>query len=179
VGRGRRGAPRPPGRGAHDELASVPTLAAGVTVTRRAVEPWVDTLRGEILLREGKAAEGRALLQDVQKRLRAIPGPDAWIQALFRLEGIARVARAAGDWDLAGYTAQQMIEHDPAYGGSHFALGLVARHRGDAATAARELAAAARAWSDADPELPERAVTQEGAPPASAPAPGDQAARLR
>ena len=135
---------------AESARGAVPTLAAGLTVTRRTVDPWVDTLRGEILLREGKAAEGGVLLQDVEKRLRALPGPDAWIQALFRLEGIARVAREAGAWDLAEYTAGQMIEHDASYGGSHLALGLVARHRGDEPTARRELAAAAGAWKDAD-----------------------------
>jgi tetratricopeptide (TPR) repeat protein len=140
-------------KAADEELASVPTLAAGLTVTRRAVEPWVDTLRGEILLRDGKAAEGRALLQDVQKRLRAIPGPDAWIQALFRLEGIARVAREAGDWELAAYTADQMIEHDTSYAGSHAAQSAVAQHAGDAARAARELEAARHAWADADPDV--------------------------
>ncbi len=136
-----------------DELASVPTLAAGLTVTRRAVQPWVDTLRGELLLHDGKAAEGRALLQDVQKRLRAIPGPDAWIQALFRLEGIARLAREAGDWGLADYTAQQMIEHDTAYAGSHAAMAAVAGHAGDTARAEREMEAARRGWSDADPDV--------------------------
>jgi tetratricopeptide (TPR) repeat protein len=138
---------------AQRELDTVPTLAAGLTVTRRAVEPWVDTLRGEILLREGKAAEGRALLKDVQKRLRAIPGPDAWIQALFRLEGIASVAREAGDWELAAYTADQMIEHDTSYAGSHAAQSAVAQHAGDAARAARELEAARHAWADADPDV--------------------------
>ena len=147
-------------KAADDELASVPTLAAGLTVSRRAVEPWVDTLRGEILLREGKAVEGRALLEDVQKRLRAIPGPDAWIQALFRLEGIARVARAAGDWDLAGYTAQQMIEHDTSYAGSHEAMAAVARHAGDDARAEREMEAARRGWAEADPDV--RALAAPG-----------------
>jgi hypothetical protein len=34
--------------------------------------------------------------------------------------------------------AGQMLEHDPAYGGSHLALALVAEHRGDAATAVEE-----------------------------------------
>ena len=144
-------------KAADEELASVPTLAAGLTVTRRAVEPWVDTLRGEILLRDGKAAEGGALLKDVQKRLRAIPGPDAWIQSLFRLEGIARLAREAGDWDLADYTAQQMIDHDTSYAGSHAAMAAVARHAGDAARAEREMEAARRGWADADPDV--RALT--------------------
>jgi tetratricopeptide (TPR) repeat protein len=137
---------------AERERGEVPTLAAGLTVTRRTVDPWVDTLRGEILLREGQAAEGGALLRDVQKRLRALPGPDAWIQALFRLEGIARVAREAGAWDLAEYTAEQMIEHDAAYAGSHVAMAAVARHAGDAERAAREIDAARRGWADADPD---------------------------
>jgi len=147
---------------AQRELDTVPTLAAGLTVTRRAVEPWVDTLRGEILLREGKVAEGRALLKDVQTRLRAIPGPDAWIQALFRLEGIARVARDAGDWELAAYTADQMIEHDPSYAGAHAAQAAVARHAGDDARAEREMDAARRAWAQADPD-----VRAEAAPAAA------------
>ena len=150
---GRRDAARAALTQAQRELDTVPTLAAGLTVTRRAVEPWVDTLRGEILLREGKVAEGRALLKDVQTRLRAIPGPDAWIQALFRLEGIARVARDAGDWELAAYTADQMIEHDTSYAGSHAAQSAVAQHAGDAARAARELEAARHAWADADPDV--------------------------
>jgi tetratricopeptide (TPR) repeat protein len=150
---------------AQRELDTVPTLAAGVTVTRRAVEPWVDTLRGEILLREGKGAEGRALLKDVQKRLRAIPGPDAWIQALFRLEGIARVAREAGDWELAAYTADQMVEHDPAYPGAHVEQAAVARHAGDAARAEREMETARRGWADADPDVRAQAAPSRPSSP--------------
>jgi len=159
---GRRDAARAALTQAQRELDTVPTLAAGLTVTRRAVEPWVDTLRGEILLREGKVAEGRALLKEVQTRLRAIPGPDAWIQALFRLEGIARVARDAGDWELAAYTADQMIEHDPSYAGAHAAQAAVARHAGDDARAEREMDAARRAWAQADPD-----VRAEAAPAAA------------
>ena len=150
---GRRDEGRAALAAAERELAAVPTIGGGLTVTRRAAQPWVDALRGEVLLREGRAAEGRALLQDVQARLRAIPGPDAWIQALFRLEAIARLARDAGDWDLAAYTAAQMIEHDPAYAGSHFAAAAVARHRGDTALAQRELELARRAWAEADPDV--------------------------
>jgi tetratricopeptide (TPR) repeat protein len=137
---------------AQKELADVPTLGPGLTVSRRSVEPWVDTLRGEILLREGKVAEGRPVLEDVQRRLRAIPGPDAWIQALFRLEAIGRLAREAGDWALVEFTAAQMMEHDPSYAGSHLAAAAVARHRGDSEGAARALEKARRAWAEADPD---------------------------
>jgi len=156
---------------AERERGAVPTLGGGLTVTRRTVDPWVDTLRGELLLREGKVAEGGVLLRDVQKRLRALPGPDAWIQALFRLEGIARVARDAGAWDLAEYTAAQMIEHDAAYAGSHLAMAMVARHKGDTALAERELAAARRGWSEADAEVRDMEVLRPAQPTADAKSP--------
>jgi tetratricopeptide (TPR) repeat protein len=119
--------------------------------------PYVEALRGEALLRTGKRAEGTAALEEVERKIRALPGPDAWSQALFRLESIARVARKAGEWELAEFTARQMLEHDPAYAGSHYALALAAEHKGDAATSREEFAAAEKLWSKADPDLPELA----------------------
>jgi tetratricopeptide (TPR) repeat protein len=135
---------------AQRELESVPALTAGILVNRGAVVPYVDALRAEMLLREGKSEEGETLLKDVQARLRALPGPDAWTQALFRLEAFARTARDVGNWKLAEHTAWQMIEHDGAYGGSHLALALAARQRGDIDLARTEAAAARKYWSDAD-----------------------------
>ena len=81
-----------------------------------------------------------------------------WSQALFRLEALSQVAREVGDWELAEFTANQMIEHDRAYAGSHLALALASEHRGDRAALAPALAAAARYWGDADPDLPELAL---------------------
>jgi tetratricopeptide (TPR) repeat protein len=143
---------------AEAELAAVPALVGGINVSRAAATPWVDMLRGEVLLRSGKRDEGRALLKEVQRALRATPGPDAWIQALFRLESIARLAREVGDWELAEYTAGQMIDHDRAYAGSQLALAAVADHKGDRAAAAQARAAAEGYWRDADPDLPELAA---------------------
>ena len=137
------------------ELEAVPRVTPGLVPRRSAVEPWVEALRGELLLRTGKGKEGRAVLKEVQRALRAAPGPDAWTQALFRLESMARSARETGDWDLARHTAAQMLDHDSAYGGSHLAMALVLRHDGDAVGAKRELEAARRYWRDADPDLPE------------------------
>ena len=142
--------------GAAAELGQVPASVAGISVARGQVKPYVDVLEGKLMLGSGQAPAGRAILQDVQRALRAIPGPDAWMMALFRLESIARAAREAGDWELADFTARQMLDHDPAYGGSHLAAALVAGHRGDAAGAEAALAAAARFWRDADPDLRER-----------------------
>jgi tetratricopeptide (TPR) repeat protein len=144
------------------ETGSVPTLVGGIGVGRAAVVPYVDALRAEILLREGKSEEGRALMKDVQARLRALPGPDAWTQALFRLDAFARIARDVGDWDLADYTARQMLDHDAAYGGSHLALALVAQQRGDLEVAQAEAAAARKYWKDADRDLKELVLLREG-----------------
>jgi tetratricopeptide (TPR) repeat protein len=142
---------------AESELQNIATLVGGVTVSRGSVLPYVDALRGEMMLREGKFEEGRALLKDVQVRLRALPGPDAWTQALFRLEAIARIARDVGDWELAEHTAKQMLEHDPAYGGSHLALALVASQRGELDLARQEAIEARKYWRDADAGLKELA----------------------
>ena len=140
---------------AQQEMNNVPPIAPGIAVNRGAVVPYVDALRAELLLRDGKSEEGRALMKDVQARLRALPGPDAWTQALFRLEAFGRMARDVGDWELAEHTAKQMIEHDAAYGGSHLALALVARQKGELEVAQREFAAARKFWSDADRNMKE------------------------
>lgn len=107
-------------------------------------------LQGEFLLRTGQREKARPMLEEVVKNVRAAPGPDAWTQALFTLEAIARTARDAGDWELAAWTAGQMIEHDPNYAGSHYALGLVAAHQGDQGKARAEFDLARRYWKDAD-----------------------------
>ncbi len=146
---------------ARRELEGVPRVAPGLVPRRSQVEPWVESLRGDLLLRTGKLEEGRAVVKDVQRALRAIPGPDAWTQTLFRLELMARSAVAAGDWDLAEYTAAQMLAHDAAYGGSHLAMAIVLRHKGDVGGLARELEAAKRYWRDADPGLQELTLIAE------------------
>lgn len=143
---------------AEGALEEVPKIAPGVIPRRSIVEPWVESLRGELFLRTGKAEEGRSVLEKVQRAHRAVLGPDAWTQTLFLLESMARSARELGEWELAEFTAGQMLDHDPAYGGSHLAMALVLLHKGDEAGAAREFAEAERLWPDADADLAELAV---------------------
>jgi tetratricopeptide (TPR) repeat protein len=112
-------------------------------------------LQGEFFLRTGQKEKARPLLEEVAKKVRAAPGPDAWTQALFALETIARAARDAGDWPLASWAAGQMLAHDPHYAGTHLALGLVAQQKGDAAAATREFALVRQYWKNADPDLVE------------------------
>jgi tetratricopeptide (TPR) repeat protein len=142
-------------KAAEAEREQVPLGPAMYSVTRSGLDPYVDGLRGELLLKRGQFEEARTLLKDVQRRIRAVPGPDAWTEALFRLEAIARAARVAGDWELAAYTAEQMRDHDAAYAGTHYALALVAEKRGEAEAARRAFAAAVDLWRGADPDLPE------------------------
>jgi tetratricopeptide (TPR) repeat protein len=127
------------------------------------VAPALKQLQGQFFLRTGEREKGRAMLREVVAAARALPGPDNWVQALFTLESIAATARAAGDWEFAGWAAQQMLDHDAGYGGSHYAAALAAEHAGDTATAGRELAAAARLWGEADPDFAEAARSRAGA----------------
>ena len=68
---------------------------------------------------------------------------------------MARSAREAGDWELAEFTAPQMLDHDAAYGGSHLAMALVLQKKGDSPGAGKEFQAAMQGWRDADPDLAE------------------------
>jgi Tfp pilus assembly protein PilF len=115
-------------------------------------------LQGEFNLRTAAREKGRATLEEVARRVRAAPGPDAWSQAIFTLESLARAARDVGDWELAGRMARELLAHDPNYAGGHYALGLVAEHDGDAATAKSEFGLALKLWAKADLDLPELAA---------------------
>jgi hypothetical protein len=113
----------------------------------------LQALQGEFFLRTNQREKGRAMLQEVVKKARALPGPDAWSGTLFTIEAVARAAREVGDWELAAWAAAQMREHDPYYAGTHRALALVAAHDGDAKTAAAEQALVEKYWKNADPDV--------------------------
>ena len=115
----------------------------------------LEALQGEFRLRTADRERGRRMMESAASKWRSLAGPDAWTQATFRIEALARSARQVGDWPLAARMAQLMLEHDPNYAGTHFALGLVAHHDGNAATAAREFALAEKAWAKGDKDLAE------------------------
>jgi len=110
-------------------------------------------LRAEILFREQRRQEAEQLMDRTMKDVLAVTGPDAWSEALFQIEYIGRVAREAGDWELAERAGREMIHHDPSYAGGYLALALVEEHRGDAQTAKQELAKAESLWGKADTPL--------------------------
>lgn len=118
-------------------------------------------LEASILLRENHLQEGEAVYIKLEQAMTAMRGPDGWIDAIFGLEAIARDARDAGDWELAQYTAQQMVEHDPYYAGGHFAFGLVAEHAGETDGAREMFTQAEKLWAHADADLPELVLTRK------------------
>ena len=122
---------------------------------QRFAKPYKEKLDGAIELRGGDKAKGREILMRLEKAFRDTPGPDAWMAALFELEGIGRLARDSGDWDLAEFTAKQMLEHDAAYGGSHYLAALVAEHKGDLAAASHHRDEMKKLWASADKDLDE------------------------
>jgi tetratricopeptide (TPR) repeat protein len=146
---------------AQRELEQVPRVTSGINPNRAIVEPWVQALRGELLVRTGNTKEGKEILRTLLRILRTAPGADAWAQGLFRLETIARTARETGNWDLAEATTQELIAHDAAYAGSHLALALVREHHGDTEGMARAFNSVQKYWRDADTDLPELKFIRE------------------
>jgi len=141
-------------KAAADEANIALRLIRGVEAGGLVAAP-LQALQGAFLLRTGQQAKGRSTIEGVVRKVRALQGPDNWTQALFTLEALARTARDAGEWDLAEWIAQQMLQHDPNYAGTQYALGLVAQHKGDAAGSRKAFDLAKRYWSKADANLPE------------------------
>ncbi|PYU78627.1 MAG: hypothetical protein DMG50_26835 [Acidobacteria bacterium] len=147
---------------AKDELTLAERETERLPARAVAALPYPTTLRTDILLHEKNTTEGEPLAMNVAKSVLAMPGPDAWMAALFELESMAQSARNAGDWELAGFMAQQMILHNPNYAGGHFAYGLAAEHEGRSAEARQALTAAEKLWGKADRDLPELAQIHQG-----------------
>src|SRR5215813_7522615 len=135
------------------ELSERQTAALPAAETPAALL-YVAMLRAQILLTQ-RSPEAEPLLQRIAKRISAENGPDAWIQGLYELERINRAARAIGNWQVAAQFANLMIERAPEYAGAHYAVALSAEHDGDTQRALTELSLAAKAWGNADPDLPE------------------------
>ena len=92
-------------KAAADEANAALRLLRGAPPGAGLVASPLRHLQAEFFLRTGQRDKAQPMLEELVKGLRAAPGPDAWSQALFTLESIARAAREAGDWDLAAWTA--------------------------------------------------------------------------
>jgi hypothetical protein len=146
---------------ARHELVLAQQEAQQLPANVAAALPYPAALEAAILLRENRVQEGEAIYAKLEQSMMAMRGPDGWIGAIFGLESIARDARDAGDWELAQYTAQQMVQHDPYYAGGHFAFGLVAEHAGETDGSREMFTEAQRLWAHADDDLPELVFTRK------------------
>jgi len=146
---------------AHDELGLAQQEAQRVPERLLAALPCPAALQAAILLHENHTQEGETIYVKVEQSAKAMPGPDGWVAAIFVLESIARDARQAGDWQLAQYTAEQMIQHDPYYAGGHFAIGLVAEHAGETEGSREMFAQAEKLWAHGDRDLSELILTRQ------------------
>lgn len=81
----------------------------------------VDIAKGEWQLRSGDRANGAAALRDVLARARRQRTPDGWIEGLFFLEEVFRIARDAREWDLARDAVAKLTDHDRSYRGTRAA----------------------------------------------------------
>jgi tetratricopeptide (TPR) repeat protein len=140
---------------AQEELRAAEQETEHVPVNLVASSPFPSLLRAEFLLRDKKKEEAEPLFQNLAKMILTRPGPDAWSAARFELEELCKIARQNGAWNLSESIAQELIQHDPSYGGGHFELGLCAEHAGQNAQARQHFAAAEKLWSKADQDLPE------------------------
>ncbi|HEY7169561.1 MAG TPA: hypothetical protein VH417_01870 [Vicinamibacterales bacterium] len=132
--------------------AALGALREGTPETAN-LAPDFRLLQGEFFLKSGDRARGAGMIREAVVQLEAGTNPDAWTQTLFAIEAAAAFARGAADWGLASDLAETLRRHDPAYPGTHYALGLTAEQRGDAPTAQREYQAAIAGWRDADTDL--------------------------
>ena len=117
--------------------------------------PDFQLAQGEHLMRSGQTDAARSMLRDTAAKLRAQAGPDAWVQTLFALEIVGRLAREHGDWALAAEMSNAMRSHDPEYPGTWYAAALVAERLGARDQAVEGFRQAAQRWAGADPELTE------------------------
>jgi tetratricopeptide (TPR) repeat protein len=149
-----------PGDGAAASNAALKALRSAAGAQGLAATE-LEALQGEFMLRTAQREKGRMVMERAARKWRALPGPDAWTQSLFRLEALARAAREVGDWAFAARMAQLMLEHDPNYAGTRYALALVARNSGNTETARREFDLAVKGWANADKDLPELRIAMK------------------
>lgn len=138
---------------AEQELSLAEQESENVPASVIAKLPGAAILRAELLMHDKHFDQANLLMAQIEDKIEAEPGPDAWSEALFQLESICRMARKLGDWELAESSARRMIQHDPSWAGGYYALGLVSNHRGDSADAHIEFTKAEQLWAKADPAI--------------------------
>ena len=94
----------------------------------------------------------------VREGARARPGPTRGRRRSSRSKRSRARRATSATGNFAGWAARQMLEHDPNYAGSHYALALVAEHQRRCANRRAERALVQKYWRQADADLPELGI---------------------
>jgi tetratricopeptide (TPR) repeat protein len=113
----------------------------------------IDLARGEAALRGNDAQTGARLLEGLLARARQQRTPDGWIEGVFFIEAAFDVAMRTNQPTLAAKAAAMLMEHDAAYGGTHYAQGLIAERDGNRSAAVKSFQEAASLWKNADADF--------------------------
>jgi predicted metalloendopeptidase/Tfp pilus assembly protein PilF len=101
-------------------------------VWHNQVDGAMELLRSQTDFLEGRRELAAGRLRRRVLTMRALPGSDAWSDAMFHIRLIAEIAMDYGDWDLARFAAHQLAEHAPFYTGTHSLLSRIAEYDRDA-----------------------------------------------
>ena len=95
-------------------------------------------------------------IEAFQKQMLSQTGPDPWIESLYFLQLLSNITYSTGNMDLAELSAKALLEHDPEFGGGHYAMARVQKNRNDEAAAQESMVKAMSAYKDGDEELLKR-----------------------
>jgi hypothetical protein len=102
------------------------------------VDRAMEVLRAQADFLQGRRERAADRLRRRALAMRALPGSDAWSDAMFHLCWIAEIAIEYGDWRLARFAAGELQDHAPFYTGTRSLLARIARHDADAQEGAHE-----------------------------------------
>ncbi len=114
----------------------------------------LNLLRTELALRRGLQGAEPAMRDLLLKAKEGFRNADS-TGSLFLIQQVADDCRNMKKWELARFAAEQMLQFDPNYAGSHYEMAMVKLQTGDAGAARPELQRAVDLWKNADPDLEE------------------------
>jgi len=126
-----------------------------VTATREPIRIAATELEASITARAGDRKKGYDLFRKAADREAAMPYTEPPSYPRPAVEGWANVALALGDFATAERAYRDALAREPGSGRAYFGLAAALDGLGRAADARECLARAAKAWANADADLPQ------------------------
>ena len=136
-------------------LADLKKDLDAVTATRAPIRIAAMELEGSIAARGGHRKEGYDLFHSAADAEAGNPYTEPPPYPRPVVEGFANVALALGDFATAERAYRDALVREPGSGRAYFGLSAALDGLGRAAEAREALARAAKAWANADPDLPQ------------------------